>query len=93
MEAQKILEDILKTFKELGIPVAPEKVEGQSTCIKYLGLIVDTLTMQVRIPDETLAEIKNQVEAFYKYKEEKKVEEVVIVDRQAQFCMQGSRAW
>lgn len=93
METQKTLEDILKTFKELGIPVAPKKVEGQSTCIKYLGLIVDTLTMQVRIPDETLAEIKNQVEAFYKYKEEKKVEEVVIVDRQAQFCMQGSRAW
>ena len=63
METQKTLEDILKTFKELGIPVAPEKVEGQSTCIKYLGLIVDTLTMQVRIPDETLAEKKNQVEA------------------------------
>lgn len=63
-QAQYILDGILATFSELGVPVAPDKVEAPTTCLKYLGLVVDTVALQVRIPQEKLADLKSLLSAF-----------------------------
>ncbi|XP_070199530.1 uncharacterized protein [Littorina saxatilis] len=56
-------------FCDLGVPIAADKVEGPSTCRKFLGLIVDTVALQVRIPQDKLLELKRQVSEFlYKHK-------------------------
>lgn len=64
VEARRILASILDTFEELGVPVAPEKVEGPSTSIKFLGLIVDTIAMEVRLPVDKLSALQTLVADF-----------------------------
>ena len=60
--AKTLLDSILSFFQQLGVPVAPDKVEGPATCLKFLGLVVDTVEMEVRIPEEKLKVMQSQVE-------------------------------
>lgn len=41
--------------------MAPEKVEGPSTCLKFLGLVVDMITMEVRVPEDKAASLKELI--------------------------------
>ena len=54
-------EAILRTFQELGVPIAEEKIEGPDTRIKYLGLIVDTVSMSVTLPEDKLSDLKSAI--------------------------------
>ncbi|MDY6841666.1 MAG: reverse transcriptase domain-containing protein [Pseudomonadota bacterium] len=76
VEAQRILASILKTFEELGVPVAPEKVEGPSTSIKFLGLIVDTIAMEVRLPEDKLSALQAVIASFLNGKNKSTLKEL-----------------
>ena len=41
----------------LGVPLAPEKQEGPSTCITFLGIIIDIHRQELRLPREKLERI------------------------------------
>jgi len=41
---------ILDLFQYLNVPVAPEKVEGPTTTLTFLGIELDTLQLEMRIP-------------------------------------------
>ena len=47
--------------EELGISLATEKIEGQSTCITFLGIILDTSRMEARLPDDKLQRIQRTI--------------------------------
>ncbi|XP_046331235.2 uncharacterized protein LOC124114611 isoform X1 [Haliotis rufescens] len=51
------LDTCLSTFQELGAPVAHEKTVGPASCLTFLGLEIDTVRMQVRIPQEKIVNI------------------------------------
>ena len=40
--------------ERLGIPLAADKCEGPSTCLTFLGIEVDTVKMELRLPAEKL---------------------------------------
>ena len=44
----------LQAFHELGIPIEPDKSEGQTTTLTVLGIEVDTEEMQLRLPADKL---------------------------------------
>ena len=48
----------LNHFKQachtLGVPLALEKVEGPSTVLSFLGILLDTHLMEARLPEEKL---------------------------------------
>ena len=44
----------LETFSALGVPAEPEKCEGPSTTLPTLGIEVDTVKMQLRLPEDKL---------------------------------------
>ena len=52
----------LSTLKHLchrlGVPLALEKVAGPTTCLPFLGIILDSELMEVRLPDDKLARIQ-----------------------------------
>ena len=51
--------DIVKqAFQFLGVPIADDKLEGPSTCLTYLGIEIDSILMQLRLPDEKLLELR-----------------------------------
>ncbi|VDI12517.1 Hypothetical predicted protein [Mytilus galloprovincialis] len=57
---------MLDTFsdicEELGVPIASEKSVGPVTSLKFLGLVIDTVEMVVRIPQDKLLKLKSLLE-------------------------------
>ena len=58
MECARALETTLTTFAELGVPVAPDKVEGPSTQLVFLGIELDSQNMQASPPQEKLRHLQ-----------------------------------
>ena len=52
---------MLEVLKQLGFPIAPVKLEGPTTRLVFLGFELDTLAMEVRLPQDKLAELKELV--------------------------------
>jgi len=54
---QSNLDILIHTCAELGVPLATEKLEGPSTTLTFLGVEIDTTKMEIRLPDEKLQRI------------------------------------
>ena len=58
----------LATFQqvcdELGIPLATEKIEGPSTSLTFLGIVLDTSRMEARLPDDKLQRIQKEISSW-----------------------------
>ena len=53
------LDTMLKTCKEIGFSVQPKKVEGPTKIIEYLGIVIDSEVMELRISETRLEGITN----------------------------------
>ena len=42
----------------LGVPLKQEKFEGPAVILIFLGILIDTIQMELRLPEEKLREIK-----------------------------------
>ena len=51
------LERGLSTCCILGVPVAPDKVQGRSSVITFLGIEIDTISLQLRLPESKVSEL------------------------------------
>ena len=38
------------TFEALGVPLAPDKIEGPSTVFTFLGIEIDSVNMIIHLP-------------------------------------------
>lgn len=56
--ARSILARALRLCEYLGIPMAPDKTEGPTTCLVFLGIEIDTVAMRARLPDVKLADLR-----------------------------------
>ena len=61
---QANLSTLLTLFEELGLPVAPAKLEGPATCITFLGIEIDTMAMEIRLPADKVHKLKELLEAW-----------------------------
>ena len=48
------LHAFLALCTRLGVPVAEEKTEGPATTLTFLGIVIDTASLQLRLPQEKL---------------------------------------
>ena len=48
---------IFQVCQELGIPLAPHKTVGPTTCLIFLGIEIDTTRMELRLPHEKLSRL------------------------------------
>ena len=46
-----------EVFERLGIPLAPEKIEGPTTRLTFLGIEIDSETTSLSLPQEKLVEL------------------------------------
>ena len=60
-QCQQAVKTALATCRELGVPVAPEKLEGPATNITFLGIQFGTQTMQLSLPPEKLQRISQEL--------------------------------
>ena len=54
----------LQVCSNLGLPVAPQKTEGPSTCMPILGIEVDTQAMELRLPTDKMERLKETLQAW-----------------------------
>ena len=48
------LHTLVRVRNDLGVPLAPEKQEGPTSVITFLGIIIDTERGELRLPDDKL---------------------------------------
>ena len=60
----KALDKTLAICQRLGIPIAPEKVEGPSTQLTFLGVQLDTMSWEARLPHDKLVRIHSMVKQW-----------------------------
>ena len=51
------LQIVLALCELLGVPLASEKSMDPCTCLDYIGFLLDTIAMEVRLPKEKLARL------------------------------------
>ena len=59
--SKECLNILIQCCETLGIPLALEKVEGPSTSLSFLGIIIDTKHMQLHLPHDKLLKIKELI--------------------------------
>ena len=55
---------LIQTFDRLGLPVAWEKLEGPTTCLTFLGLEIDSVALELRLPRGKLLELRQTVASW-----------------------------
>ena len=63
-QGEHALRILLESFEQLGLPVAWEKLEGPSTCLTFLGFELDTKSMETRLPNHKLEEVRREVQLW-----------------------------
>ena len=58
------LESALATCTTLGVPIAADKVEGPATTLTFLGIEIDSTTMQLRLPERKLRDLRNSISGW-----------------------------
>ena len=53
-ECKIALQKMLHTCKQLGFPIAERKIEGPTTVITFLGILLDTATMELHLSHDKL---------------------------------------
>ena len=61
LACQAALATTLAACEDLGLPVAPEKTEGPSTVLTFLGIEIDTAANQLRLPQEKLRDLQSSI--------------------------------
>ena len=57
-EALQMLRAAVAMCAKLGLPLADDKTEGPITCLTFLGIELDTIAMEARLPAARLARLK-----------------------------------
>ena len=65
-EAANALDIFSRTLHALGIPIAVHKTEGPTTSLTFLGIVIDTLTFELRLPDDKLSRLQGQLQSWVK---------------------------
>ncbi len=64
INADRTMEILLLVFARLGVPLSPSKTVGPVTVIEYLGIILDSVKMEARLPAEKIQRIATILESF-----------------------------
>ncbi|XP_071118310.1 uncharacterized protein [Haliotis cracherodii] len=56
------LNGCVNTLEQLGVPIAHDKTVGPTTKLTFLGLEIDTIAMQIRIPESKIKEATREIQ-------------------------------
>ena len=59
-----VMEMVSSLCNSLGVPLATHKTEGPSTCLVFLGILVDTVRWELRLPDDKLQLLSALIQAW-----------------------------
>jgi hypothetical protein len=84
--ASKDLATVIAAFNDMGIPLAEDKVEGPSTCIIYLGIMINSSLMIMQIPQEKYVDLMSLLRKWPKRKTCTKRELLSLIGKLGSVC-------
>ena len=69
----------IQVCKDLGVPLALEKVEDPTTCLIFLGIILGMARMEIRLPEDKMVRIRQEVARWLLKKKATKKEILSLV--------------
>ena len=76
---QHTLDLAIQTATRLGLPVEPAKVEGPATTPTFLSIKIDTVSMELHLPQTKLAHLKSTLAEWYSKKSASKHDLQVVI--------------
>lgn len=80
------LQSALSTCNELGTPVVPHKVKGPVTVLDFLGILLDTEMMELRLPQDKLVSLKRMIRQWLRRKACRKRELLSLIGHLSYAC-------
>ncbi|KAJ7383326.1 hypothetical protein OS493_028872 [Desmophyllum pertusum] len=74
------LQTMVKTADRLGIPLAPDKLEAQTTRLVFLGILNDSNLMECSLPPDKLSKLLTELQAWSSCKKCIKRELLSLID-------------
>ena len=74
---------------QMGLPVEPEKDEVPSTALPFLGIELDSMAMEIRLPPEKLTRFRKELTAWKDRKKCKKRELMSLIGLLSHACRSG----
>ena len=59
---------LIDTFKTLRVPLETSKLEGLATCLTFLGIEFDTVSLQICLPPQKLSNLKSELSQAVSHK-------------------------
>ena len=94
-ECQKTLQVLMETVRRLGFGINYNKVAGPNQRLTFLGIMLDTVSMTMELPEEKCQEIKDLLHQVYQRRKIKRRELQSLVGKLswASQCVQGGRTF
>ena len=64
LECTTALDVTLAMCEHVGFPIAPGKTEGPTTQLTFLGIVIDTIANQLRLPQDELQNVQQTIESW-----------------------------
>ena len=58
-QCQQALDTMIRSCAHLGVPLASQKTVGPTTCLTFLGITIDTLANELRLPPDKLTRLRS----------------------------------
>ena len=75
------LEKLVDLCRRLGMPLKWQKLEGPTTTLVFLGILLDSQKMEMRLPEEKLQELKLLIASWMSKKSGKKRELLSLIGK------------
>ena len=85
-ECQKNSDVMHEICKEVGMPIEPEKDEGPATTITFTGIELDSVALELRLPQEKLRKLKSELAGWRGRKACRKQELLSLVGSLSHAC-------
>eukprot|EP00112_Aurelia_sp_Birch-Aquarium-sp1_P013521 Seg2871.1 transcript_id=Seg2871.1/GoldUCD/mRNA.D3Y31 product="Polyprotein P3" protein_id=Seg2871.1/GoldUCD/D3Y31 len=87
-ECQVALTKCMALSAELGVPLAEQKTEGPTTKLSFLGFILDSVNLEILLPEQKIEKIKVELKVWYTKKSGTKRQLLSLIGR-LQHCCQA----
>ena len=67
-DCKHALSHMLQICRQLGFPIAEHKIEGPNTVLTFLGILIDTVKLEMRLPEEKLATLRTLLQQWHTVK-------------------------
>ena len=86
MECRTNLEVILETCERLGGPLKADKLKGPSTILTFLCITLDTVCMEIQLPEEKLEALKVLTRAWWSKRARRKLKSLSLIGKLSHAC-------